>query len=254
MRADRLAAVALVAVLGLTGCTGSAEPASPGSAAPASAAPAATDPASVFRAAVAKTNQSTMSFTIDSDLGTLGTMHGEGAADPKQKATAYQAELLTTDRKIDIAAVLVGPDLYLKVTGLTTDRWAHLDLGKVKSLSKLGLDATGSPTGLGSIGDEIVTVTRTGPGAFSGTLDKTRNPLTASAGASEALKSVPFEAKVNAGGYVTELVTHTPPVGTAPASTTTAAFADFGSKTITINRPDSATVEQAPDSFYDALQ
>ncbi|WP_433609931.1 hypothetical protein ACQP2P_39745 [Dactylosporangium sp. CA-139114] len=254
-RAERLAAAVLVAALAVTGCSDGAKPSSSsGAPATSSAAPVATDPASVFKAAVAKTNSVALSFTIDSDLGTLGQMQGDGASDPAKQATAYKAELLTPDRKIDISAVLVSPDLYLQVTGITTDRWAHLDVTKVKSLSKLGLDATGSPTGLGALPGEIVTVTRTGPGAFSGTLDKSKTPVAAGAGATEALKSVPFEATVDANGYVTQLVTHTPPLGTAPASSTTAKFANFGSGTIKIERPDSATVEQAPDSLYQTLQ
>ncbi|WP_433050654.1 hypothetical protein [Dactylosporangium sp. CS-033363] len=252
-RADRLAAVALAAVLALTGCTSGGKETSPEQT-PTPAGPVATDPASVFRAAVAKTNQVPLSFTIDSDLGTIGTMTGDGASDPRQKATAYKAQLLTADRKIDIAAVLVTPDLYLQVTGLTTDRWAHLITTKVKSLAKLGLDPTGSPTGLGSLADEIVTVQQTAPGSFSGTLDKSKSPLLASASPTDALKAVPFEATVNSDGYITQLVTHTPAVGSAPASTSTVKFANFASKTIKVERPDSSTVEQAPDAFYSALQ
>jgi hypothetical protein len=201
---------------------------------------------------VARTNQATMTFTIDADLGALGSQQGSGGADPKAKATGYHADLTVSGQAVTIDAILVADDLYLKVTGVTSgDRWAHVDMTRVKSLSKLGLDATGNPTNLGSLDAEIVAVTRTAPGAYSGTLDRTKNPI--ASGASEALKSVPFEATVNAEGYVTSLIIHTPPVGTAPATTSTAKFADFGAP-ITIDRPDSAEVQQAPDSLYQLLQ
>ncbi|WP_432978405.1 hypothetical protein [Dactylosporangium sp. CA-233914] len=237
----------------LTGCTTkSDEPDSP-AATTAAPAPASTDPVAIFKAAVAKTNQNTMTFTIDTDLGTLGSQKGSGAADPRKKSTGYHGELLTADRKVEIDAILVGQDLYLKVTGLTTDRWAHVDMTKIKSLARLGLDPTGNPTGLGSLSDEIVSVRQTAPGSFSGTLDRTKSPLLSGTDAADALKSVPFEAKVNSQGYVTSLVTHTPPVGTAPAATSTTQLAAFA-QPITIDRPDSAEVEQATDAVYQALQ
>jgi hypothetical protein len=250
------AAVALVVLLALTGCGGGSPPTpSPTTPSPTSAKPVVdADPATALRAAVARTNQTTMTFTIDADLGSLGSQKGSGGADPKAKATGYHADLTVQDRDVTIDAILVGPDLYLKVPGVTSgDRWAHVELTKVRSLSKLGLDATGNPTNLGSLATELVAVTRTAPGAYSGTLDRAKNPAVVAAGASEALKSVPFEATVNPDGYVTSLVIHTPPVGTAPASTSTARFADFGAP-ITIDRPDSSEVQQAPDSLYQALQ
>ncbi|MGI5236768.1 hypothetical protein [Dactylosporangium sp. CA-139066] len=253
VRAERFAAAAIAAVLALAGCSSAKEPAPAPTAAAIVSAPA--DPAVALREAVARTNQVTMTYSIDADLGTLGSQKGSGGADPKAKATGYHADLNVSDRDVTIDAILVGSDLYLKVTGVTSgDRWAHVDMTRVKSLSKLGLDASGNPTGLGSLDAEIVSVTRTAPGAYSGTLDRTRNPIIAgSTGTSEALKSVPFEATVNAQGYVTSLVIHTPPVGTAPAATSTARFADFGAP-ITVDRPDSSQVEQAPDSVYQLLQ
>jgi hypothetical protein len=252
VRAERFVAIAVVAALALSGCTTKAG--KPAPAAPTAApTPASTDPAAVFKSAVAKTNSTTTTFTIDADLGTLGTQTGSGAADPAKKSTGYHSELLTADRKIDIDAILVGDDLYLKVTGLAVDRWAHVDMTKVKSLATLGLDNSGNPTNLASLSDEIVTVTRTAPGAYSGTLDRTKSPLLGGAPASEALKSVPFEAKVSADGYITSLVTHTPPVGDVPASTSTIQFADFA-QPLTIDRPDSSEVQQATDTIYQALQ
>ncbi|GAA4263153.1 LolA-like protein [Dactylosporangium darangshiense] len=256
MRGKRAAAVCLVALVALSGCTDKSDKSAENGAV-ASAAPTveASDPATAFKAAVTKTNQATMTFTIDADLGTLGSQKASGAADPKAKATGYHSDLTLSGRSVTIDAILVGSDLYLKVPGVTSgDRWAHMDMTKVKSLSKLGLDASGNPTNLGTLDAEVVAVTRTAPGAYSGTLDRTKNPVVAGAGGvSEALKSVPFEATVNPQGYVTSLVIHTPPVGSGPASTSTSKFADFA-QPIAIERPDSAEVQQAPDELYQALQ
>ncbi|GAA3272728.1 hypothetical protein Dvina_46495 [Dactylosporangium vinaceum] len=249
-RVERLA-ILIAAALALGACSGSSGDAP--QAAPTSAAAVPTDAPGAFKAAVAKTIAVSMTFTLVADAGEVGTQTGQGAIDPARKATGYDSELLTTERKIDITAILISPDLYLKVTGLTGDRWAHVDMARVKSLTTLGLDRTGNPTGLASLPDEIVTVTRSGAGSYTGTLDRTKDPLIPDATASEALKSVPFEAKVDPQGYVTELIVRTPPVGTAPATTSTAKFADFG-KAPVIERPDSATVEQASDTIYSALQ
>ncbi|MFI5911318.1 hypothetical protein [Dactylosporangium sp. NPDC051541] len=241
----------MAAVLALGGCTDKSDTSDKPR--PTLAAPTPTDPVGAFKAAVTKTSQTSMTFAMVADAGELGAQQGQGAIDPAKKSTAYDSELLTSERKIDITAILVSPDLYLKVTGLTGDRWAHVDMAKVKSLATLGLDHTGNPTGLAALNDEIVTVERKDAGSYSGTLDRTKDPLLPNAGASEALKSVPFEAKVNPQGYVTDLIIRTPPVGTSPATTSTARFADFG-KAPAIERPDSAQVEQASDTIYQALQ
>jgi hypothetical protein len=252
VRAERFAVALLAALLALGAC-GSDKSDDSGKA-PVSAPPyvADADPVKALKTAVTRTKQETMTFTIDADLGELGSQKGSGGADPKAKATGYHADLTVSGRDVTIDAILVGSDLYLKVPGVTAgDRWNHVDMTKVRSLSKLGLDANGNPTNLGALDTEIVTVNRTAPGGYSGTLDRTRNPAGTAAG--EALKSVPFEATVSEEGYITSLVIHSPPVGTAPAATSTAHFADFGAP-ITIDRPDSADVQQAPDALYQALQ
>src|SRR5262245_12696811 len=111
VRAKRTAAVFLVALVVLSGCTDKSKKSDTTPSA-ASAAPTveASDPATAFKDAVTRTNQATMTFTIDTDLGGLGSQQASGAADPKKKATGYHSDVTVSDRSVTIDAILVGSD------------------------------------------------------------------------------------------------------------------------------------------------
>lgn len=245
-RLSRAAAALALGAVALAGCTSTSTD---------SPTQSGADAVSALRAAVAKTNQTTSTFTSNSTLdGGAGSSTGTGTSDPAAKASTFHTELTTQQGNIKIDAILVGTDLYLKIPGTTPgDSWGHVDTTKVKSLAKLGLDANGSATNLDVFDKTLSDARLVSPGAYSGTMDGTKNPALTASNASEALKAMTFEANLDAEGRLVSLTTHTPPLGSSPATTSTVRLADFG-KPVTITKPAAAEVQEMPDTFYTALQ
>jgi hypothetical protein len=272
-----LLAIGLSATLALTACgasssstsapagsstagsstAGSSTAGSPGVGGSASAG---ADALTEIKAAVTRSSTTSSTFKITSDLGAMGKTTGTGSADPAAKRASYHADMTVQGQQLTIDSIQVGTDLYLKMPGLLpgTDpgKWSHLDTTKVKSLAKLGLDSQGNPTNLDVFANSVVSAQRTGPGAYTGVIDGTKNPAMAGNAAiatlGDALKSMPFEAELDDQGRLASLTNHTPAAGAVPATTTTIVFSDYG-KPVQVAKPAAAQTQEIPADFYAAL-
>lgn len=258
-----LVALALAGTLPLlSACATSAEPAGAAtSAVPDSPAPSV-DQVAVLTGSITKTQTTSAKFTIDSEVGTVGSTKGNGVIDVATHSETVTITTQAAGKTIHEQVTMVGNNIYLKldlpIPGLDSKKWIHLDTTKLKSLSSLGLGDPSDPTNLSSYAKEIVTVQQTAPGQYQGTLDITKAPLPTIASsvlaqAGDAIKSVPFTATTDDQSRLTAMTVKMPPLGTsAPASTTTIAFSDFGAP-VTITAPAKSQTQEAPALFYTAL-
>ncbi|WP_432968576.1 hypothetical protein [Dactylosporangium sp. CA-233914] len=193
-----------------------------------------------------------LAYTATTETGTVSSAKLTGSSDPANKANSGKMTITAQSQNIDAEVIVVGTDLYLKMglplPGVDPKKWMYID-GSKTSLSKLGLNPD-DPANIKGINDALVTVEKTGAGAYKGTLDLTKRNLPASSAAliqqmGAAAKSVPFEASVGADGYLTSMKMTMPAAGQVPATSSVSTFSDFG-KPVTITKPAAAEVQPAP--------
>ncbi|MFF5229498.1 hypothetical protein [Dactylosporangium sp. NPDC000521] len=253
-----LLALALSGVLAVTAACGDKKddggvaPAAASGSTSAAASPSA-DARTELIGAFKKLTGGTVAYTTATDTGAVASTKLTGFSDPANKTNSGKMTITTQGQQLTAEVIVVGTDLYLKVgapiPGVDPKKWMYVD-GSKTSLSKLGLGNPDDPANVKGLADAFVSVERTGTGAYKGTFDATKRQMPAAAGAllqqmGDAAKSVPFEATVNADGYVTSLTMQMPAAGQVPASTVTTTFADFG-KPVTISKPAAADVQPAP--------
>jgi hypothetical protein len=252
-----LLALALAGVLTVTGACGSKtdtdDVAQAGSGATSAAASPTADPRAELTAAFNKFNGVTVAYSTTTDSGTVASTKLTGASDPTAKTNSGSMTITALGQTITAEVIVVGTDLYLKlglpIPGVDPKKWMYVD-GSKTSLTKLGLGSPDDPANVKGFADAIVTLERTGAGSFKGTIDMTKRNLPAASAAAlqqmgDAAKSVPFEATVNADGYVTSMIVKTPAAGQVPSTTATTTFSDFG-KPVTISKPAATEVQPAP--------
>jgi hypothetical protein len=259
-----LLALMLSGALGVTAAcgdkndNGGAAPAAGGSTS-AAASPQADGRAELVNA-FNKLNGVTFAYAMTTESGSAASTKLTGLSDAAKKANSGSMTITAQGQQISAEVIVVGTDLYLKMglplPGVDPKKWMYVD-GSKTSLSKLGLGNADDPANVKGFGDAIVTVERTGPGAFKGTIDMTKRNLPAAGAAmlqqmGDAAKSVPFEVTVGADGYVTSLKVTMPAAGQLPATTATTTFSEFG-KPVSISKPAAAEVQPAPAALLAQL-
>jgi hypothetical protein len=263
LRNSALLSVTLAGTLALAGACAKKDdaptPGTSGAAPSATAAPA--DAKSELVAAYRKLNGTTSTFGLDTDIGSVASLKGSGKADPANKASKSSLAVTGKGTNLTIDVLAAGTDLYMKFSaplpGVDTSKWIHVDISKISSLSKLGIGDPADPANVKSFTDTVVSVQKSGPGAFKGTMDLTKRTTgTVSAEVIKAMgeqaKAVPFEAAVNGDGYPTSLTINMPAAGEVPATTTKTTFSDFG-QPVTIDKPAPAEVQEAPAALLKQL-
>jgi hypothetical protein len=258
-----LVALIMAGALPFVGACAKSGAAVSGGSAPASS-PAASpspsvDPVAVLTASMSKSQATSAKFTIDSEVGTIASTQGSGQVDVATRSEMVTLTLKAAGKTIHEQVTAIGTDVYLKIDlpipGVDGKKWLHLDATKLTSLTALGLGNPSDPASLSAYSKQIVTVQQTGPGQYQGTLDLTKAPLPSIASsvlaqAGDAIKSVPFVATTDDQSRLTSMTVNLPPLGTsAPASTTTIKFSDFGAP-VTVHAPAKSQVQEAPAVFY----
>ncbi|MEH1170042.1 hypothetical protein V6V47_32160 [Micromonospora sp. CPCC 205539] len=242
--------VALVAALGLalTGCgnqTGSDTPAANGSAAPSSSAPA--DALGQLSAAAQKLNENSVRMKMESSV-----LSGSGVLDPARKTGDITMKL---GPQGTFRILMAGDDAYLKVTGMAglPDKWMHMDATKLGASGQFNLMPDGDPGGAKKMISTVVEVRETAPGSFAGTMDYTRTLKSdkeiAALGAKA--KAVPFTARVDGEGRLTEFAVDTS-VLQASLGTMTTTYSDFGTD-VKVTAPPAAQTQEAPPELIKAF-
>ncbi|MBL6277544.1 hypothetical protein JMF97_15395 [Micromonospora fiedleri] len=240
-------ALAAALSLGLTGCTTSSGQHEQPLAAPATSTTA--DPRADLTAALEELNKQSSRFELVSPVIT-----GSGSLDPLNLVADMTLDL--SDERT-MRMVSMGDDVYLKFggeqAGSLSDKWLYMDTSKLGDDSDLKLIAD-DPGNVKALIESIVTVDRTSPGKYAGTVDYTRtvdvdSELVKMFGRKAA--SVPFTATVDTDGRLTGLVIDLTTLD-ARMGKIKASYSDFGSP-VTVRKPPAGEIEEAPADLIEAL-
>jgi hypothetical protein len=258
MRNRRLAiaGLALVASLGLTGCGPSGTSTGGSDSAAAAQTKKPVDPAAELAAAATKLSTVSLKVKMKSAAG----LNAEGSAN----AGGEQMEMTMTlgaSGSDDTTMTMrkVGNDVYLKMDGALgsalgakTDKWMHVDASTIPEGSPFSISGSG-PTDASKMIAATTNVEKTGEGAYKGVLDMTKTP-NANDKALETLgakaKTVPFTAKTDAEGRLTELAIDMDSMMSGAGKMTTT-YSDFGTP-VSVKAPPAKDVQEMPKSMLGA--
>ncbi|MEU4378952.1 hypothetical protein [Micromonospora echinofusca] len=239
-----------------------------GSGAPASgsAAPGSGDAKQALLASTREISNGNFRFTMS---GVGSTAEGR-VHEPTQSAEMRVTIGKPTDdlfMKLDL--VHYKPDSWVKVElGGTTassvpgvqklnlGKYQHLDQTRIKGNRNLGFDFDKvDPAGSEVLTQGITEVRQTGDGAYAGTIDVSKaaeagsvDPTVITALGAQA-KSVPFTAKLDPQGRLSEMVIQIPAAGQSKAQDIRITYSDYGNATAA-QKPPADQVVEAPAELY----
>ncbi|WP_433390017.1 hypothetical protein [Micromonospora sp. KLBMP9576] len=280
MTVRRLSAGLVAAALftpGLAACNADGTPTAGSSASPSvsasgtpaasgSAAPAAGDAKQALLASTREISNGNFRFTMS---GVGSTAEGR-VHEPTQSAEIRATIGKPTDdlfMKLDV--VHYKPDSWVKlelggttaksvpgVQKLNLGKYQHLDQTRIKGNRNLGFDFEKvDPAGSEVLTQGITEVRQTGEGAYAGTIDVSKaaeagslDPTIITALGAQA-KSVPFTAKLDPQGRLSEMVLQIPAVAQAKAQEIRITYSDYGTATAA-QKPTADQVVEAPAELY----
>ncbi|MFF5174413.1 hypothetical protein ACFY3U_17480 [Micromonospora sp. NPDC000089] len=276
MTIRRWSAAAFTAAIltpGLVACNanGSTDPAASGSATPAASASAIapSGTADAKQALLNSTNEirnGNFRFTLAGVGSTAEGMVHEPSQSAQMKLTIGDA---SSDLMLNLDLIHAKPDSWVKLDlggksasqipgaqKLNLGKYQHLDQSRIKGNKALGFDFDKiDPAGSAVLTQGITEAQQTGEGAYSGTLDVTK---AAQAGSLDQTlitalgpqaKSVPFTAKLDPQGRLSELVLKIPAAGQTAAQDMKITYSDYGNATAA-QKPSADQVVEAPQEFY----
>lgn len=229
------------------------------SAAAASATPSRA-PKDALLTSAKRLTTATYKFTL-----TEGTLTGTGSADGSNAAihAAISGQEQNTAIKMDL--IVINTDVYVQMDfgqlngtlGIQPDKYLHMDGTKLGANGTLPLGTSQEPVDAAGLLAGVVDVKSTDGKSFTGTVDLTKATgdnapeadLLQKAG--DKAKSVPFTAKVDDQGRLTELKIDGSSID--PGLVFAATFSDYG-KAANVTAPDDAQVVEAPDSVQKLFQ
>lgn len=178
-----------------------------------------------------------------------------------------------SDVTMDVDFIWVEPDTWVKVDvggaamqGLpgmdkvATGKYLHIDPAKAANLRDLRFDPNKvDPAGSEELARAITEVRKTGEGTYEGTIDITKAPdsgafdvdLVTALGAQA--NAVPFTARLDAQGRLTEMVIQVPAAGTSKAQEIRITYSDYGAATA-VQKPSADQVVEAPPELYEVFK
>ncbi|WDZ86852.1 hypothetical protein [Micromonospora cathayae] len=254
-------------VPGLTACKSDTATEEPTAAGSSSSAPAGGIPSDAKEALLASTKELSkgdFSFTMAG-----GELNGAGKVHMPTKS----AEMTMTggdasdDLAMEMHLVFIDTDTWVKIQfsgamataapgNLNSGKYQHLDRSRIKGVKDLEFDfADVDPAGSEALTKAITEVRKTGEGMYAGTLDATKatgsdvlDAETVKALAGQA-SAVPFTAKLDAQGRLTEFGIEVPAAGTAKAQNLLITYSDYGATT-PVQQPPADQVVEASDDVY----
>lgn len=274
MKIRRFSATAFAAALlipGLAACNGNGTPdasATPG--ASGSVAPSASASNSAAKQALLDSTNAIR------DGNFRFTMTGAGStAEGQVHEPSQSAEMRMTigdpssDLMMKLDLIHAKPDSWVKlelggtaaaqipgVKNINTGKYQHLDQSRIKGNRSLGFDFEKvDPAGSAVLTQGVTEVRQTGDGAFEGTVDVSKaaeagslDPAVITALGAQA-QSVPFTAKVDPQGRLSELVLKIPAAGQTAAQDVKITYTDYGSAAAA-QKPPAGQVVEAPPELY----
>lgn len=255
-------------VPGLAACKTEADSPTAESKSTAPAAPA--DPKEALLASTKEIQQGNFSFTIKG-----GELNGEGKVHKPSKSAEMKLSSPATsadDMSMNMHLVFIDTDSWVKMEfgGPMADsvpalkamkgKYQHLDRSKIKDSDELNFDfADVDPAGSDKLVNAITDVKKTGEGTYAGTIDTTK-ATDADLLDEEAVKALgakanalPFTAKLDPQGRLTEFTVEVPAAGSAKAQQLTVTYADYGTVSAAQAPPAGKTVE-ASDQVYEMFK
>ncbi|SCE73794.1 hypothetical protein GA0070564_101642 [Micromonospora mirobrigensis] len=263
-----------------TGAAGtSASPTVSGSADTASASPGATgaspgavdgDARQALLDSTKEISNGNFRFTL-SGVGSSaeGQVH-EPSQSAQMKITIGQA---SSDLMMTLDVIHAKPDSWVKldlggtsassipgVQKLNLGKYQHLDQTRIQGNRNLGFDFDKvDPAGSEALTQAITEVRETGDRAYAGTLDLSKAAEASSVDPSvvtalgQQAQSVPFTAKLDEQGRLSELVVQVPAAGKSTAQDIKVTYSDYGNAAAA-QKPPADQVVEAPVEFYNLFK
>ncbi|MCP3783203.1 hypothetical protein [Micromonospora sp. A3M-1-15] len=204
------------------------------------------------------------------------TMSGAGStAEGQVHEPSQSAEMRMTigdpssDLMMKLDLIHAKPDSWVKLElggkaaasvpglkNLNLGKYQHLDQTRIKGNRALGFDFDKvDPAGSAVLTQGVTEVRKTGDGAYAGTVDVSKaaeagslDPAVITALGAQA-QSVPFTAKVDTQGRLSELVLQIPAAGQSAAQDLKITYTDYGNAAAA-QKPPADQVVEAPAEFY----
>ncbi|WP_446218354.1 hypothetical protein [Micromonospora sp. IBHARD004] len=255
-------------VPGLAACKTAADSPTADGASAAPAVPA--DPKEALLASTKEIQKGNFTFAIDGGEFTGGgTVHLPSKSAEMKMGSGQSG---TDDASMNMHLVYIDTDSWVKLEfgGPMADsipgfkamkgKYQHLDRTRIKDAKELEFDFSDvDPGGSDALVKAITDVKATGEGAYAGTLDATKvtdtDVLDADTvkGLGDKAGALPFTAKVDPQGRLTEFAVQMPAVGDTAAYTMKVTYADYGAATA-VQAPPASQVVEASEQTYEMFK